>query len=121
MSPAPRTRRKRRKASLFAWWPLVVAVIATPFAVRGASVLALSGPFALKLLYPFVTLMQAHWTASLAASQRDTLSEWAMWAQFPAYGLVASLIGRALGVWRGLLLVAGLHIAAVGVALLVAR
>ena len=67
--------------------------------MRAASVLALSGPGALRLLYPFVVLAQAHAPASLAPEQRDALAEWTMWAQFPVYGLLAALVN---GRWRGI-------------------
>lgn len=78
----------------------MLALVATPFAVRAASVLVLSGPGALRTLYPFVALLQAPgWLRALAPEQRDALAQWMLWAQFPAYGLLASLIGR----WRGLL------------------
>lgn len=66
--------------------------------------MALSGPGALRLLYPFVALVQAHAPATFAAEQRDTLAEWTMWAQFPVYGLLVAVIGR----WSGRGLRAGL-------------
>ncbi len=115
-----RTRRKRGSASLLRWWPLLLALIATPFAVRAASVLALSGPSGLRLLYPFVTLVQAHAPGSLAPEQRDTLAEWTMWLQFPLYGLLASLAARWRSTASGLLPVVLLHVAALGAAILFA-
>ena len=108
MSPAaaqrarPRTRsrtqskrgRKRKRSGWLVWLPLLLAAAVAPFAVRAASVLALSGPGALRLLFPFVVLVQVHAPALLAPEQRDTLAGWAMWAQFPAYGLIAALATR---------------------------
>ncbi len=119
----PRTRRraKRKRAGLLAWWPLLLALVITPFAVRAASVLVLSGPGALRLLYPFVVLLQAHAPASLAPEQRDTLAEWTMWAQLPIYGLVVSLAGRWRSIAAGLLTVLLLHAAALSAAILFAR
>ncbi len=125
MSPvAPRRKRARRKrgrSSLLFWWPLLLALVATPFAVRAASVLVLSGPGALRLLYPFVTLVQAHAPATFAPEQRDTLAEWTMWAQFPVYGLVAAVVGRWRGIGAGFLAALLLHAAAIAAAILTAR
>lgn len=112
-----RASRKRKSAGWLGWWPLVLALIATPFAVRAASVMVLSGPGALRLLYPFVVLVQTHasgtFAGTLAPEQRATLAEWMMWAQFPLYGLVASLVGRWRGIGYGLLTVVLLHAVAV--------
>ena len=127
MSPVAtqRKRRKRRRPSLpvswLSWWPLLLALIVTPFAVRAASVLALSGPAALRLLYPCVVLVQAHAPATLAPEQRDALAEWVMWAQFPAYGLLAVLAGRWRGMGAGLLAALVVHGVAVGAAVGFAR
>ncbi len=116
------TRKRKRKArSWLHWWPFALALAATPFAVRAASVLALSGPGALRLLYPFVVLVQAHAPATLAPEQRDALAEWTMWAQFPAYGLLAVLVGRWRGIAAGLLTVVLLHAVAIGAALVFSR
>jgi hypothetical protein len=123
MSPAPRTRKrkKQKKLPLLWLWPVVLGLVVTPFAVRAASVLALSGPAALKILFPYVAFMQAHWTPALAGSGLEHYASWAMWVQFPAYGLLAALAGRVLGAGRGLLLVVALHVAAVVAALLLVR
>ena len=123
MSPAPRTRkRKKRKPNSLVWlWPFILGLVIAPFAVRAASVLALSGPSALKILFPFVAFMQAHWTPALAGSGLEPYASWAMWVQFPAYGLLAALAGRAMGIVRALFLVLALHIAAVAAALLLVR
>lgn len=127
MSPAAtqpkrsRARTRKKSSVLVLWWPLLLAIVATPFAVRSASVMALSGPGALRLLYPFVALAQAHAPASFAAEQRDTLAEWTMWVQFPAYGLLIALIGRWRGLGAGLLSAIFLHVAAIAAVLLFPR
>jgi hypothetical protein len=120
MSSAPRTRRRkaRKRIGLLWLWPVIVALVLTPFAVRAASILALYGPAALKMLFPFVAFMQAHWTPALAGSQLEHYASWAMWVQFPAYGLLAALAGRVMGLGRALLLVLAVHVAAVIAALL---
>ncbi len=116
-----RKRRRRKQSKLASWWPLLLALLITPFAVRAASLLALSGPQALRLLFPFVALLQAHAPRSFALEQRDTLAEWGMWAQLPAYGVLASLFAR----WRGTLAafagVLALHLLAVGAAMLTGK
>ncbi len=112
------TRGRKATRPWLAFLPLIAGLIAAPFAVRAASVLALSGPGALRLLFPFVVLVQAHAPASLMPEQRDTLAQWTMWAQLPVYGLIGSLAAR----WRSFVfalgLVAALHLAAVAAALL---
>lgn len=130
MSPAaaqkrPRARRgksrKRKGAHIRAWLPFLLLVGVTPFAVRAASVLALTGPGALRLLFPWVVLVGTHAPASLAPEQRETLAGWAMWVQFPAYGVVVALLMR----WRSFAFGAGiallLHAGAVLVAALWGR
>ena len=112
MSPAKARRRKSRKRtgnSILRWWPLALALVATPFAVRAASVLALSGPGALRLLYPSLALLQAHAGTSLAPARRDTLATILLWTQFPIYGLIAVLFNRWRGIAVALLAVLLLH------------
>jgi hypothetical protein len=111
-----RSRKKTKRSFLVLWWPLLLALIATPFAVRAASVFALTGPVALRLLYPFVALVQAHASAQFSGAQRDTLAEWTMWTQFPVYGLLFALIGRWRSLLAALLTVLLLHVAAVAAA-----
>ncbi|RRA47391.1 hypothetical protein [Acidipila sp. EB88] len=125
---APRKRgrsRKQKTSSWLLWWPLLLALVATPFAVRAASVLVLSGPGALRLLYPWVTLIQLHGArlglGALAPEQRDTLAQWMMWAQFPVYGLLASLVAKWRGIVAGLVVALLLHGAGVAAASLLAR
>ncbi len=123
MSPAaaarPRTRRrsKRKQPGLVFWWPLALALIAAPFAVRAASVLALTGPGALRALFPFVALWQAHAPGTFAPEQREALAAWMLWAQFPVYGLVLSLFARKRKLGLGFAAVVLLHGAALAAAL----
>ena len=120
-APRKRARRKRKRPSLLSWWPLLLALIATPFAVRAASGLVLSGPGARRRRYPFVARGQAHAPAAFAPEQRDTLAEWVMWAQFPVYGLLAVIFGRWRGPAAGLLAALVVHGMAVAAAVLLAR
>ena len=110
MSPtaaAPRKRRrtKRKSPGWRAWWPLALAILITPFAVRGASLLALAGPSALRALFPFAALARAQ-------------ASFAMWAQLPVYGLVLALFARKRRLGVGLLVVLLVHAAALTAALL---
>ena len=124
MSPAAirtRTRRNKKKEAPFwlQFWPLVLGVIATPFAVRGASVLALTGPTALRLLYPYVVLIQSN-AQRFSPEQVDTLSQWTLYGQFPLYGVLWIVARRFLGGSAGLLAVLIVHAAGVGLAILAA-
>ena len=66
----PRRRVKRKKKNSLrwhAWWPLLLAIAATPFAIKAAEILPLMGPSGLvrlRLLYPMALLAQQHpWPA----------------------------------------------------------
>ncbi len=98
---------------------MLAAVALAPLAVRAASVLAMSGPGALRLLFPAVSLVQAHLPATLAPEQRDTAAEWVMWSQLPAYGLLLSLAAWRHKLFPGIVLVLAVHAGAVTAALLV--
>src|ERR1700751_4014847 len=78
----PSTRKKKKAASAgwITWWPLLLGILVTPLAVRAAAVMALAGPDALRLLYPWVQLVQNHiFTVEIAG----TLSQAMMYLQFP--------------------------------------
>ena len=120
-----RTRNNRRKkkkplpGALIILAPLLLGILVTPFAVRGASVLALSGPSALRLLYPFVVLVQSH-AQTFATSQEETLAQWVMYGQFPVYGLVWMLTRQFVRGSAGPLSVVLLHCVGVAAAILTA-
>ncbi len=102
-APRKRKRTKRKNPGWRVWWPLVLAILLTPLAVRGASLLALAGPGALRALFPF---------AALARSQAGL----AMWAQLPVYGLVLALFARRRRLGAGLPVVLLVHAAALAAA-----
>jgi hypothetical protein len=126
MSPATQRRRAGSKAkkrsgvpSWIQWLPLIVGIVAAPVAVWGASILAMSGPSALRLLYPWVSLLRHH-SDQLAVGQEEVLEQWVMYGQFPVYGLVWVATQR---VWKGvsgLLSVVLMHCLAVGATILLA-
>ena len=122
MSPAARSQKSRRRPSnrsLPLWvhaWPIVLGIVATPFAVRAAGVLALTGPTALRLLYPYVVLVQNE-AQHFTGEQVETLSQVVLYGQFPLYGLVWFLLSRFVLRAAGPLAVLLLHIAGAGLAI----
>lgn len=74
-------------------WPLIVCCAVTPFAVRAASILALEGPKAFALLYPWVVVIRSQ-ALHLSPDLVSTLSQWVLFAQFPIYGLLMTLTFR---------------------------
>lgn len=71
-------------------WPLLAGIAITPLAMHAASILALEGPKAFALLYPWVMVVRSpalHLWSELAGS----LSQWIMKLQFPVYGLLMTL------------------------------
>lgn len=94
----PRRKRGAQKKSVWSGWrallPLVLGIVVTPFTIRLASILALEGPKAFALLYPWVIALRSpalHFPADLVGSS----SEWLLYLQFPLYGLVMTLTFRA--------------------------
>lgn len=96
-----RRRTQRKQRTLWrVWWPLILALALTPFAVRGASLLALTGPNGLRAAFPLA----------------GRLGGAALWAELPVYGLLLSLFARKGKFGTGLLAVALLHAAALAFA-----
>ncbi|HEY0785724.1 MAG TPA: hypothetical protein VGD62_07610 [Acidobacteriaceae bacterium] len=126
MSPAAIRKRgptRRKQAPRPFWlqlWPLLLAIVATPFAVRAASVLALTGPSALRMLYPYVVLVHSQ-AQHFSPEQEDTLAQWLLYGQFPFYGLVWVLMTRFFSRSSGPLVALLLHVGGVGAAILVGR
>jgi hypothetical protein len=120
-TPRARTTRRKQKSPPFwiQFWPLLLGIVITPFAVRGASVLALNGPSALRMLYPYVVLAQGH-SEHFASSQEEIISQWVMYGQFPLYGIVWMLAQRMARAAGGPLSVLLLHCLGVGAAIFTA-
>jgi hypothetical protein len=88
--PSSNKSRKRKQSGGRVWlraWPLVLGIVATPFAVRAAGVLALTGPTALRLLYPYMVLVQNE-AQHFSTEQAEVLSQIVLYGQFPVYGLL---------------------------------
>lgn len=74
--------------------------------------MALSGPSALRLLYPYVLLPQNH-ALGLPAELAANLSQLMMYLQFPVYGVIVMLVLRSKNLAASLLTAAVVHFAAV--------
>lgn len=94
----PRKKRgARKKLGRGGWislWPLAVCLAITPFAVRAANDLALAGPKAFALLYPWVEVVRSP-ALHIPEDWVGTLSQWIIFLQFPLYGLLMTLTFRA--------------------------
>lgn len=114
------TRRKKTGLRWHAWWPLLLAVVATPFALKAAEILPLMGPgglVRLRLLYPTALLVQQH--LGLPEAAGETASQTLMYLQFPLYALLLILVHHLRSFRFALITVVTLHLlAAVAVWLL---
>jgi hypothetical protein len=116
------TKRRRRTKKQPFWQtlgPLLLALVLTPIAVRAASILALSGPASLRVLYPWVTLLENH-AMGLSGPQIERYSEWTMWLMLPVYAMSIILIKRVGTLKSGVVFVLLLHTLAVLAAILTA-
>lgn len=106
-------KRKSRKSSswLAVWWPLLLGIAVTPFAIHAASIMALAGPAALMALYPWVLLLKSP-ALGLGNGLGDNLPQLLMYIQFPLYGVLMALILRSKSLWIALAAAAGTHIVA---------
>ena len=112
--PATRRKKKATSSTWLTWWPLLIGILVTPLTVRAAGVMALAGPDALRMLYPWVQLVQSH-ILGFPADVANVLSQGMMYLQFPLYGLLMSLVLRARGFVSALITTAIVHFAAVGI------
>lgn len=114
-SSAATPRKKRGAAKSFVhsgWWkslwPVLVGIAITPFTVRLASVLALEGPKAFALLYPWFDVLRSrvlHSPADLVGHAY----EYMLYLQFPLYGVLMTLTFRAGRNLRALIIGLSLH------------
>jgi hypothetical protein len=104
--------KMRKKSALAIWWPLLLGIIATPFATRAAGIFALEGPSALRMLYPYVLLIKEP-LFHLPADTANTISQGMIYAQFPLYGLLMSLLLRTKPIGFAFAAVAVIHIAGI--------
>jgi hypothetical protein len=112
--------RSRKKTGMrwYAWWPLLLAIVVTPFAVKTAEILPLMGPTGLHrlcLLFPFAMLAQQH-ALGLNEHTAETVSQMLMYLQFPFYGLLLVLLTRFKTLAAGIITVFVLHLTAAAAA-----
>lgn len=70
-----------------------------------------NGLLRLRLLYPFALLLKEP-QFGLAEATRDNWSQIMLYAQFPLYGLYASVASRWTSFWKVLLQIAAMHLLA---------
>jgi hypothetical protein len=100
--------RKTKSKTFLIWWPLLLGIVVTPLTIHFASILALEGPSALRLLYPYVLLIKDP-AFGLSSDMGNALSQGMMYAQFPIYGLVMALTLRSRSVASALGTVVVVH------------
>jgi hypothetical protein len=110
---AKRRSRKKQTSAWIAWWPLILGIAATPFAVKAATLMALTGPDGLRFLYPWMLIPKLH-LLGLSDSLGNGISQAMMYLQFPLYGIIAMLIHRRKGPISAISLLALVHFLAVG-------
>lgn len=98
-SAGAKPRKRKTSASRAGWggwkalWPFLVCCALTPFAFQSASILALEGPKAFALLYPWVEVVRSP-ALHVPPASLATLSQWIIYLQFPVYGLLMTLTFR---------------------------
>jgi hypothetical protein len=119
--PRKRTSTRRKKTSGFpwyAWWPLLLGIVATPFAVKTAEILPLLGQAGLHrlcLLMPFALLAQQH-QLGLSEQMGATVSQAMLYLQFPLYGILLMLVARFKSLAAGILTIVLIHFVAAAAA-----
>ncbi len=121
-SAAPGRKAKRGRGWVI-WLPLVVGIAITFVTVKTAEILPLMGTdglFRLRLLYPYVLLLKQP-QLGLSEQSSNSWSQIMLYAQFPLYGLYASLAMRWKPWWKVLLQVGVIHLFGFGVLWVLAR
>jgi hypothetical protein len=110
-SPVRKSKRKSSRGWT-AWWPLAAGIAVTLAGVKTAEILPLMGPgglLRLQLLYPFVLLLKQP-QLGLSDSAGELWSQIMLYAQYPLYGVYASIATRWKPLWAVLMQLAGLHL-----------
>lgn len=105
--------KKKKHQGIQSWWPVILGIAITPFTAKTASILVLSGPWPLRMLYPFAQLLQRH-ELGLAEATGETFAQWMMYLQFPLEGLLMHFLLKRRSLAFSFLCVAAIHLAAVG-------
>ena len=109
---SPRKKKKKGASPLLVWWPLILGIVVTPFTVHAASIMAIAGPGALMMLYPYVLLLKEP-ALGLSSELGNDLSQLMMYLQFPLYGLVMAFSLRSKSLWTAIATAVAMHFAAV--------
>src|SRR5271155_4707082 len=122
--PTTRTRKKKKAlAGWLAWWPLLAGIAITFAAVKTAEILPLMGAgglLKLRLLYPYALLLKQP-QLGLSEQTSDSWSQIMLYAQYPLYGLYASVATRWRPLWGVLMQLMVLHLLGFGLLWLLAR
>jgi hypothetical protein len=124
--PRKTGNRKRKQASgagWWTWWPLLAGIAITFAAVKTAEILPLMGAaglLRLQLLYPFAMLLKQP-QLGLPEQTSDSWSQIMLYAQYPLYGLYASVATRWRSLWGVLMQLAAIHLLGFGILWLLAR
>jgi hypothetical protein len=110
---ARRKSRKKQPSGWLVWWPVILGIAVTPFTVKAATLMALTGPDGLRLLYPWTLIPKLH-LLGLSESLGNGISQAMIYLQFPLYGVFAMLVQRWRGAVAAILQLALLHLLAVG-------
>lgn len=108
-------KNKRDSITGLQWGLVILSIVVTPVAVHAASILALSGPSGLMLLYPLVQIVKSP-GMNVPADIANTTAQWIMYLQFPLYGILAAKLMRPLGAAIGLGAAAMLHCVGIAIA-----
>jgi hypothetical protein len=119
------TRKSKRKNSRnwTAWWPVMAGIAITLAAVKTAEILPLMGPgglLRLQLLYPFALLLKQP-QLGLSDAAGELCSQIMLYAQYPLYGLYASIATKWKPLWAVLMQLTAIHLLGFGVLWLLSR
>jgi len=118
-----RKRKRASRAGWWTWWPLLAGIAVTFAAVKTAEILPLMGAdglLRLQLLYPFAMLLKQP-QLGLPEQTSDSWSQIMLYAQYPLYGLYASVATRWKPLWGVLMQLAVIHLLGFSILWLLAR
>jgi hypothetical protein len=115
----PLVKQKRDVVTGLQWGVFIFSVLATPVAIHAASILALSGPDELMMLFPFVQIVKSP-GMRIPADLANITAQWIMYLQFPLYGLIAAKVMRSMGA-VGVGAAVALHCIGIAIAYLLAH
>jgi hypothetical protein len=120
---APSSRKRKKAPGWLAWWPLPAAIAITLATVKTAEILPLMGGgglLRLQLLYPYALLLKQP-QLGLPEAAGESWSQIMLYAQYPLYGLYASVATRWKPLWAVLMQITAIHLLGFGVLWLLAR